>query len=158
MPHAGIRNTVGHDFHPDTGVLYFTNNGCDQFGDNAPDDCLNVVDRAPAFYGFPYCHVTGYGSPYLRLPGGEFNYTLDPEFNPTPNDADHMAYCEGALLLVSWPLPGPPLASLQKPCWISSSALACKGGQRSIFGFVCAVQSTSPSLCSRWGRTRPPWE
>jgi hypothetical protein len=26
---AGVRNTVGFDFHPDTGKLYFTDNGRD---------------------------------------------------------------------------------------------------------------------------------
>lgn len=96
--HAGIRNTVGHAHHPDTKELYFTNNGIDQLGDNAPDDCLNVVQSVPSFYGFPYCHVTGMGSPTLRLPGGQFNYTIDPEFSPTADGADHMTYCEREIL------------------------------------------------------------
>ena len=30
----GIRNTVGFDWNPDTGVLWFTDNGRDKLGDN----------------------------------------------------------------------------------------------------------------------------
>ncbi len=30
LAHAGVRNTVGFDFHPDTGVPYFTDNGRDR--------------------------------------------------------------------------------------------------------------------------------
>lgn len=42
---AGVRNTVGFDFHPTTGRLYFTDNGRDGLGDNMPDCELNVVTK-----------------------------------------------------------------------------------------------------------------
>ena len=32
----GVRNTVGFDWHPDTGELWFTNNGRDWLGDESP--------------------------------------------------------------------------------------------------------------------------
>jgi glucose/arabinose dehydrogenase len=41
---AGVRNTVGFDWHPETGELWFTDNGRDLMGENIPPDELN---RAP---------------------------------------------------------------------------------------------------------------
>ena len=52
----GVRNTVGFDWHPQKHVLWFTDNGRDELGDDVPEDEL---DRAPAsgrHFGFPYCH------------------------------------------------------------------------------------------------------
>ena len=60
----GVRNTVGFDFHPETGELWFTDNGRDHLGDDLPPDELNHAPRAGLHFGFPYCH------------GGFF---LDPE-------------------------------------------------------------------------------
>lgn len=56
----GVRNTVGFDWHPQTGELWFTDNGRDMMGDEIPNDELNHVPRnstaAGAHYGYPYCH------------------------------------------------------------------------------------------------------
>lgn len=52
----GVRNTVGFDWQPDTGVLWFTDNGRDHLGDNRPPDELNRVAAAGDNFGFPYCH------------------------------------------------------------------------------------------------------
>jgi glucose/arabinose dehydrogenase/cytochrome c551/c552 len=52
----GIRNTVGFAFHPVTKALWFTDNGPDNLGDNAPSDELNVAPKAGLHFGFPYCH------------------------------------------------------------------------------------------------------
>jgi len=52
----GVRNTVGFDFHPDTGALWFTDNGRDLMGDDVPPDELNHAPRAGLHFGFPYCH------------------------------------------------------------------------------------------------------
>jgi glucose/arabinose dehydrogenase len=52
----GIRNTVGFDWHPKTGELWFTENGRDWMGDDAPPDELNRVPQAGLHFGFPYCH------------------------------------------------------------------------------------------------------
>ncbi|HQF69945.1 MAG TPA: PQQ-dependent sugar dehydrogenase, partial [Promineifilum sp.] len=41
----GVRNSVGFDWQPETGVLWFTDNGRDGLGDDVPPDELN---RAPA--------------------------------------------------------------------------------------------------------------
>jgi glucose/arabinose dehydrogenase len=55
----GVRNTVGFDFHPSTGRLWFTDNGRDQLGDDKPPDELNEVTRMGEHFGYPYCHGRG---------------------------------------------------------------------------------------------------
>jgi glucose/arabinose dehydrogenase len=55
----GVRNTVGFDFHPKTGDLWFTDNGRDWQGENGPEDELNRVSKMGQFFGFPYCHAKG---------------------------------------------------------------------------------------------------
>lgn len=52
----GIRNTVGFDFHPETGELWFTDNGTDNLGDDIPADELNYAPFSGLHFGFPYCH------------------------------------------------------------------------------------------------------
>lgn len=52
----GIRNSVGFDWQPDSGHLYFTDNGRDLLGDDLPPDELNRLDRPGQHFGFPYCH------------------------------------------------------------------------------------------------------
>jgi glucose/arabinose dehydrogenase len=52
----GIRNTVGFDWHPTTGELWFTDNGRDWLGDDEPPDELNRAPRAGMHFGYPYCH------------------------------------------------------------------------------------------------------
>jgi glucose/arabinose dehydrogenase len=52
----GIRNTVGFDWHPQTGELWFTDNGRDGMGDNVPPDELNRAPQSGLHFGFPFCH------------------------------------------------------------------------------------------------------
>lgn len=52
----GIRNTVGFDWHPETGVLWFTDNGRDRMGDDVPPDELNRAPEPALHFGYPYCH------------------------------------------------------------------------------------------------------
>lgn len=61
----GIRNTVGFDWDPETGKLWFTDNGRDMMGDDIPPCELNVITNNNQHFGFPFCH------------GGEI---LDPKF------------------------------------------------------------------------------
>jgi len=53
----GVRNTVGFDWHPATGDLWFTNNGRDWMGDDLPPDTLHHAPKAGLNFGFPYCHA-----------------------------------------------------------------------------------------------------
>lgn len=61
----GVRNSVGFDWHPTTGVMYFTDNGRDMLGDDIPPDELNRAPEKGMHFGYPYCH------------GGDIT---DPEF------------------------------------------------------------------------------
>ena len=53
---AGVRNTVGFDWHPGTGELWFTDNGRDRLGDDLPSDELDRAPRPGLHFGFPFCH------------------------------------------------------------------------------------------------------
>ena len=52
----GVRNSVGFDWHPATGELWFTDNGRDWLGDDLPPDELNHAPKAGMNFGFPFCH------------------------------------------------------------------------------------------------------
>jgi glucose/arabinose dehydrogenase len=53
---SGVRNSVGFDWDPATGALWFTDNGRDWLGDDAPNDELNRAPAAGLHFGFPFCH------------------------------------------------------------------------------------------------------
>jgi glucose/arabinose dehydrogenase len=54
---SGVRNTVGFDFDPKTGNLWFTDNGRDWLSEELPNDELNVVTQpGKQHFGYPYCH------------------------------------------------------------------------------------------------------
>lgn len=63
----GVRNTVGFDFHPVSGKLWFTDNGRDSMGDDRPPDELNEVSRAGEHFGYPYCHGKGIVDTNIRF-------------------------------------------------------------------------------------------
>jgi len=72
----GVRNTVGFDFHPETGELWFTDNGRDMMGDDLPSDELNHASTAGLHFGFPFCHGAG-------IPDPEYGEAVDCErFTP----------------------------------------------------------------------------
>ncbi|WP_020399727.1 PQQ-dependent sugar dehydrogenase [Kordiimonas gwangyangensis] len=52
---TGLRNTVGFDWQPGTGVLYGTDNGRDLLGDDTPHCELNRIEEG-ADYGWPYAY------------------------------------------------------------------------------------------------------
>lgn len=72
----GIRNTVGFDWQPGTGHLWFTDNGRDMLGEDLPSDELNRISRRGEHFGFPYCHQ------------GD---TPDPDFGRGKSCADYTA-------------------------------------------------------------------
>jgi glucose/arabinose dehydrogenase len=51
---SGVRNSVGFDWEPRTGVFHFTDNGSDWLGDDLPPDELNAAPEPGLFFGFPY--------------------------------------------------------------------------------------------------------
>jgi glucose/arabinose dehydrogenase len=70
----GVRNSVGFDWHPQTGELWFTDNGRDWLGDDAPPCELNRLARPGQHFGFPYCHGVALADPEYgaRRPCSEF--------------------------------------------------------------------------------------
>ncbi len=50
----GIRNSVGHDFHPETGDLWFTDNQVDGMGDDIPPGEINHQTEAGQHFGAPW--------------------------------------------------------------------------------------------------------
>jgi glucose/arabinose dehydrogenase len=72
----GVRNSVGFDWHPQSGVLWFTENGRDMLGNDVPADELNRAPKKGKHFGYPYCHA------------GEI---LDPEFGEGKNCNDYVA-------------------------------------------------------------------
>lgn len=52
----GVRNTVGFTWHPETGDMWFTDNGRDMMGDDIPPCELNRISEAGQHFGYPFCH------------------------------------------------------------------------------------------------------
>lgn len=59
----GVRNTVGFDWHPETGEFYFTDNGRDRLGDSIPNCELNKLTEVGQHFGYPYCHQGNISDP-----------------------------------------------------------------------------------------------
>jgi glucose/arabinose dehydrogenase len=57
----GIRNSVGMDFNPADGSLWFTDNQVDGMGDHIPPEEINRAARAGLHFGFPW-----YGGGHVR--------------------------------------------------------------------------------------------
>jgi glucose/arabinose dehydrogenase len=84
--HSGIRNTVGFTWHPESGELWFTDNGRDWLGDDMPACELNRATQDGMHFGYPYCHQGD-------LPDPEFGAKRDcSEFTPpVQNLGPHVA-------------------------------------------------------------------
>ena len=52
----GVRNSVGFTWHPESGDMWFTDNGRDMLGDDIPPCELNHVTEAGQHFGYPFCH------------------------------------------------------------------------------------------------------
>jgi glucose/arabinose dehydrogenase len=62
----GIRNSIGFDWHPKTGELWFTDNGRDWMGEEGPEEELNRVSKLGLNFGFPYCHANGIADSQIK--------------------------------------------------------------------------------------------
>ena len=58
----GLRNTIGFDWHPETGTLYGLDHGIDWLGDEAQREELNVLEDGN-HYGWPYIYENGKYNP-----------------------------------------------------------------------------------------------
>ena len=52
----GVRNSVGFDWDPGSGELWFTDNGREMLGDDVQPVELNRAPVAGMHFGFPFCH------------------------------------------------------------------------------------------------------
>ncbi|MDR7130223.1 glucose/arabinose dehydrogenase [Algoriphagus sp. 4150] len=73
----GVRNTVGFDWDPETGNLWFTDNNRDMMGDDIPSCELNEVTEPGQHFGYPFWHA------------GD---VIDPEFGELGMDSDNYKY------------------------------------------------------------------
>jgi len=84
----GVRNSVGFDWHPETGELWFTDNGRDLMGDNQPPDELNRLETKGQHFGYPYLHGNDIWDPEF----GEKGKKIDINFTaPRQNLGPHVA-------------------------------------------------------------------
>ena len=51
---TGLRNSVGQDFNPKDGTLWFTDNQTDRLGDDVPPGELNRATKPGQDFGYPY--------------------------------------------------------------------------------------------------------
>ncbi len=82
----GVRNTVGFTWHPQTGEMWFTDNGRDWLGNDEPPCELNRVTEAGQHFGYPYCH-----GGYLKDPEFGDKYPCDDFIQPAQNLGPHVA-------------------------------------------------------------------
>lgn len=85
----GVRNSVGFDWHPETGDLWFTDNGRDWLGDDRPPCELNHLTERGQHFGYPYKHGTDIWDPEFGEQGKRSGQTfrspareLDPHVAP----------------------------------------------------------------------------
>ena len=85
---TGIRNSVGHDFNPKDGTLWFTDNQTDGMGDDIPAGEVNRISKAGQFFGYPWrqgkTRITEHGYDKDPLPA---NIT-DPQVYTIAHAAD----------------------------------------------------------------------
>lgn len=74
----GIRNSVGFDWHPATGEMWFTDNGRDMMGDDIPNCELNKISTAGQHFGFPYWHEGSIKDPEFGSRGKAQNAYVPP--------------------------------------------------------------------------------
>lgn len=82
----GVRNTVGFDWHPNSRVFWFTENGRDWMGDDMPPDELNQAPRIGMHFGYPYCHGTGIPDPTFGK-NRDCKGFVDPDLELSPHTA-----------------------------------------------------------------------
>ncbi len=79
----GVRNTVGFDWHPDTGDLWFTENGRDHLGNDIPPDELNRASKPGQHFGYPYRHAKSVFDPEFGHLAENYDITIpEQELGP----------------------------------------------------------------------------
>ncbi|SFV27951.1 Raf kinase inhibitor-like protein, YbhB/YbcL family [Devosia crocina] len=66
---SGLRNTIGYDWHPETGELWGLDHGIDFLGDDVQPEELNRLEQGKQ-YGWPHVHGEGDFNPQSTPVGG----------------------------------------------------------------------------------------
>jgi Raf kinase inhibitor-like YbhB/YbcL family protein len=66
---SGLRNTIGYDWHPETGELWGLDHGIDLLGDEVQPEELNKLEQGKQ-YGWPHVYGDGDIYPQTTPPGG----------------------------------------------------------------------------------------
>lgn len=83
----GVRNTVGFDWDPKTGDLWFTDNGRDMLGDDTPNCELNHLTKDGQHFGYPYWHQGDVKDPEFGDKGGPASDYVGPAAKLGPHVA-----------------------------------------------------------------------
>ena len=84
----GVRNSVGHDFNPATGDLWFTDNQVDGLGDDIPPGELNRQTEAGQHFGFPWTNASVEIAEYKDVPRPEGVEFVEPQVEMDAHAAD----------------------------------------------------------------------
>ncbi len=85
----GIRNSVGHDFNPANGDLWFTDNQTDGMGDDIPPGELNRQTAAGQHFGYPWLGGSSVEIPdYKDVPRPEGVEFVPPQVEMEAHAAD----------------------------------------------------------------------
>jgi glucose/arabinose dehydrogenase len=84
----GVRNSVGHDFSPATGELWFTDNQVDGMGDDIPPGELNRQTAAGQHFGFPWTNSRVEIPDFKSVPRPEGVEFVEPQLELTAHAAD----------------------------------------------------------------------
>ncbi len=83
----GVRNSVGFDWHPETGQLWFTDNGRDLLGDDRPNCELNKVSQVGEHFGFPFEYDDAIPDPQFGSKKPKGLKTTSPQWKMGPHVA-----------------------------------------------------------------------
>ncbi|MEM6713375.1 MAG: PQQ-dependent sugar dehydrogenase [Pseudomonadota bacterium] len=93
----GVRNSVGQDFHPETGELWWTDNQVDGMGDDIPPGELNRQTSAGEHFGFPWTNSRIEIVAESEFPRPENVSFTEPQLELTAHAADlGMSFYSGA--------------------------------------------------------------
>ena len=84
----GVRNSVGHDFNPANGDLWWTDNQVDGLGDNIPPGELNRQTEAGQHFGFPWTNANFEIPDYKDVPRPEGVTFIEPQVEMEAHAAD----------------------------------------------------------------------
>ena len=93
----GIRNSVGHDFNPANGDLWFTDNQVDGMGDDIPPGELNRQTDAGQHFGFPWTNARVEIPDYKHVERPEGVAFVEPQVEMQAHAADlGMSFYQGS--------------------------------------------------------------